>query len=105
MNPQDRTGPADTWNARTGVRCPGCRLGEFWGIPKHEPSCPEAMIWYALPGAAPAWLRKLADDLDIGPQPASPRAFEDRQKLWGLHYLVRATWHATLDKAPRFRRE
>ncbi len=94
-----RTGPNDTWNARHGIRCPGCRLGEFWGIPRHEKACRVGTSWYATPDGAPAWALKLLDDLDDGPPAKSPAEWEDRRRLLGMNWLSHALWHnaSTID--------
>ncbi len=97
-----RTGPNETWVARNGVTCRGCRLGEFYGVPKHEPSCVEQKTWYCTPGDTPAWARALCDALDDGPRERSPAEYEDRRRLLALNWLVRALHHASVDNATRF---
>ncbi len=104
MNPHDRTTINDTWNCRHNVRCPGCKLGEWYGIPKHEKGCREARTWFALPSETPAWARAHAERLDVSQPGKSPEAFEDRLALKGLNYFSHALWHmaSTIEVSGRF---
>lgn len=96
MNPRDKTQPRDAWHIRHGVTCPGCRPGEWYGIPRHEPSCPCGPSWYVVPSAQTPTVRllcNLAYTLDPGLTPSSPSAYDDRRALVAMNYLIHAAWH------------